>query len=226
MSDRDFKGIWIPAAIWLDDRLSAQEMVILAEIDSLDKEDGCWASNEYLAKFCKCSAGTVSRAIANLKKFGYIRVKSFDGRKRVLESCLINMTRLPNQIDKAASSKCEAIKLYDKVNDNNKEEEEKETLNSIIEAHTSNEELRQALKDFLKHRKTLKKPMTNRALKMLLSHLDNNTTSDRQKIDAIDKAIYHGWQTVYFNSKQKENTTDNMTESERKTLEILMEYGA
>lgn len=85
---REFKGIWIPAEVWLDERLTALEKMILMEIDSLDNDDNCYASNEHLAKFCQCSQSKVSSAIAKLKKLGYIRVKSFDGRKRILESCL------------------------------------------------------------------------------------------------------------------------------------------
>ena len=53
--DRDFKGIWIPKEIWLDERLNALDKIILAEINSLDGEDGCYASNQYLAEFCQCS---------------------------------------------------------------------------------------------------------------------------------------------------------------------------
>ena len=41
---RSFKGIWIPAHIWLNKSLSIQEKVFLAEIDSLDNDDGCYAS--------------------------------------------------------------------------------------------------------------------------------------------------------------------------------------
>lgn len=85
--ERQFKGIWIPKEIWLDDNLSALDKVILAEIDSLDDEEtGCYASNEHIAAFCKCSKGNVSRAISKLIQLGYIYIKSFDGRKRVLKS--------------------------------------------------------------------------------------------------------------------------------------------
>jgi hypothetical protein len=40
--ERDFKGVWIPKEIWLDERLNALEKIILTEIDSLDAtERGC-----------------------------------------------------------------------------------------------------------------------------------------------------------------------------------------
>lgn len=86
--DRDFKGIWIPREVWFDERLNMLDKGILMEIDSLDiSEDGCWASNEYLAEFCQCSATKVSTSVSKLIKLGYIRVLKFDGRKRFLRTC-------------------------------------------------------------------------------------------------------------------------------------------
>lgn len=99
---REFKGVWFPAEVWLDERLTALEKIILIEIDSLDGDDGCYASNEYLAKFCQCSQSKVSSAITKLKKLGYIKVKSFDGRKRILESCLTVFVRQTNKKEKSA----------------------------------------------------------------------------------------------------------------------------
>ena len=87
---RDFKGIFIPKEIWLNDDLSAIDKIIFAEIYSLDVEgsDGCYASNEYLSKFCKCSITKVSTSISNLIKLGYVKVAKSDGRKRFLKASL------------------------------------------------------------------------------------------------------------------------------------------
>ena len=49
--NRDFKGIWIPKEIWVNEDLSAIEKIIYAEICSLDTEKHCVAGNEYLADF-------------------------------------------------------------------------------------------------------------------------------------------------------------------------------
>lgn len=89
---RDFKGVWIPKRVFLDERLNAIEKIILIEIDSLDAEDseGCYASNEYLANFCKCSMTKVSTSISKLIKLGYLYVSKNDGRKRYLKSRLSN----------------------------------------------------------------------------------------------------------------------------------------
>lgn len=92
--DRDFKGVWIPKEIWLDTRLNALDKIILAEIDSLDKGDeGCWASNQYIAEFCQCSITKVSTSISKLISLDYLYIKSFDGRIRYLKSRLSNFER-------------------------------------------------------------------------------------------------------------------------------------
>jgi len=74
--DRDFKGVFFPKDIWLNNGLSLIEKALLIEIDSLDiGEDHCFASNGYLAAFADCSVDTVSRSIKKLASLGYILVE-------------------------------------------------------------------------------------------------------------------------------------------------------
>jgi len=83
--NRDFKGVWIPKEVWLNDKLSLVEKCLLVEIDSLDKgEKGCFASNEYLANFFNLSESRMANIISALKKRGYLRQIYFDGRQRGL----------------------------------------------------------------------------------------------------------------------------------------------
>lgn len=83
--NRDFKGVWIPKEVWLNDKLSLVEKCLLVEIDSLDKgEKGCFASNEYLANFFNLSESRMANIISDLKKRGYLRQIYFDGRQRGL----------------------------------------------------------------------------------------------------------------------------------------------
>lgn len=83
---RDFKGIWIPAEIYLDQSLSWAEKILLIEIDSLDndKEKGCFASNDYLAKFIGVTSGAVANMLTKLKKRGLVKRIYYDGRHRGL----------------------------------------------------------------------------------------------------------------------------------------------
>lgn len=86
--DRDFKGVWIPAPIWLDNDLSWMEKLFLAEIDSLDNEDGCFASNAYFSEFFKVTKQRCSQIINSLIDKSYVDAsyirKGKEIKKRVL----------------------------------------------------------------------------------------------------------------------------------------------
>jgi hypothetical protein len=70
-----FKGIWIPAEIWLDHTLTAQEKCILAEIHSLDHKQGCTASNRHFARHFGLTEKHVSRLISHLREGGFVEVE-------------------------------------------------------------------------------------------------------------------------------------------------------
>lgn len=74
-NQRDFKGVWIPKKIWVAKDLGWTEKLVLVELDSLDNENGCFASNDYLAEFFKLSKDRISRIISSLKEKGYITVE-------------------------------------------------------------------------------------------------------------------------------------------------------
>jgi len=82
---RAFKGIWIDRNIWLCKDLNIEEKVLLAEINSLDGENGCYADNKYFMNFFAWKERKLQDHLSRLKKLGYIYEKSFDGRKRVLK---------------------------------------------------------------------------------------------------------------------------------------------
>jgi uncharacterized phage protein (TIGR02220 family) len=72
--ERAFKGVWIPREVWLDETLGWTEKLLLVEINSLDNEEGCWASNEYFAEFFSLSKDRISKLISSLKNKGYLTV--------------------------------------------------------------------------------------------------------------------------------------------------------
>lgn len=117
--ERDFKGVWIPKEIWLDERLNALDKIILAEINSLDGDEGCFASNQYLANFCQCSEAKITKSIALLIKIGYVKVISFDGRKRFLKTCLIKNTTQGSKIYQAELENLPDNNIYNNKDNKN-----------------------------------------------------------------------------------------------------------
>jgi hypothetical protein len=81
---RAFKGIWIPKRLWITEELSWMQKCLLAEIHSLDDEDsgeGCYASNEYLARLFQSTPESIRVMISKLRKAGWIgdRKPMFEG---------------------------------------------------------------------------------------------------------------------------------------------------
>lgn len=121
-NSRKFNGIWLPKELWLAKDLGAIDKVILAEIDSLDNENHCTASNEYFAKFCQCSERTVSRSITKLIELGYISMVSFNGRVRKLKSnCLFRVDKMSDETRQnvwADQTKCPANNINNNIDNN------------------------------------------------------------------------------------------------------------
>jgi hypothetical protein len=80
-NQRAFKGVWICASIFLDDRLTPAEKMLLAEIDSLTADDhGCYASNAHFAKHLGVTESRADHILARLTRQGYILRVCYDGR--------------------------------------------------------------------------------------------------------------------------------------------------
>ena len=119
MSDRiiTFSGavvpLFIPIELCDNKNLTLTEKLLFTKIHYLDGPDGCYAKNDYFAKFLEVSAQTISVGISKLKKMGLIKEVAFTGRNRILKSMvairisdgsLKNILRLSN-IDNNISSK-------------------------------------------------------------------------------------------------------------------------
>lgn len=199
--NRDFKGVWIPRKVWLDDRLNMLEKGILTEIDSLDmSESGCFASNKHIADFCQCSETKVSTAISKLIEYGYLELKSFDGRQRILKSRLSKFERQTFKNDKADSQDLRDSNTYKRTSTNteSKKKESKKTSYDEVLSGIEDESLRNAFYDYIKMRTLIKAPMTDRALQMLISKVQalEPDSIDRQKA-LLETAILNNWKSVY-----------------------------
>ena len=83
-NNRAFKGIWIPKEVWESKELTLQQKVMLVEIDSLDNEKGCYASNKYFSEFFGISSGRVSQVINELIDKGYLNAEYIKEDNQIL----------------------------------------------------------------------------------------------------------------------------------------------
>lgn len=67
----------------------------------------------------------------------------------------------------------------------------------IITNYTNDEELAEALRGFAEMRKAIKKPLTERAWKLIFNKLEAISPDTSVKIAVLNQSIEHSWQSVY-----------------------------
>ena len=248
MQDRDFKGVWFPKEIWLNKELDMIEKALLIEIDSLDNEEHCFASNDYFAEFLGVSASKVTRSIKKLKDLGYIEEVGFDGRTRKLR--VVKLTSLNKQsdyhnniasnIDKLdntnvlSTEKSEVVEdsnsflTYEVKTDTTKKKSAKPNLfNSCmleIDQFTEDEDIRKLLKEFFDMRVANKdKPFSAKSFKGILNKLRTLTSSKKEACKIIQQAIDRCYLTFYPLSKPK-YTNPELIEQSTKVYVTDEEY--
>ena len=173
MQNRDFKGVWIPKEIWLNTELSITDKVLLAEIDSLDNENHCTASNEYFSEFFKVSVPTISRSIKKLKDLGFIETKMVNsnrGSYRIIkviqgsnqndETGLINLTTNYNSNNNKNTLSKDNVLAQQEFNFGVSDEKSKKKTNNeeyldaclLINNFTDDKELKKLLGELLDNR--------------------------------------------------------------------------
>lgn len=207
--NRDFKGVWIPKEVYLDTRLTALEKIILVEIDSLDNgEDGCFASNDYLAEFCQCTNVKVSTSISKLVELGYLEKVGFDGRRRILKSRLKFSLRQTNTNFKAE---------INKVCSNNKDNK---IVNKDIYIDVP-DDVKDLFMEWVDMRKSIKKPVKSKGtVTRAVNELNrlSQDTEERRKI--IERAINRNWLGFYPLKQEKPVKSQNFVPEPPKYKEL------
>jgi hypothetical protein len=78
-----FTGVFIPAEIWESKDVCPLEKMLYGEIDALDKIEGCYATNRYLADVFQVSERRIQQMLQHLKTLGLVNSEESDG-KRIL----------------------------------------------------------------------------------------------------------------------------------------------
>lgn len=90
--ERAFKGVWIPSDIWLSKDLTLIEKLFLVEIESLDNENGCYASNAYFAEFFDLSKNRCSEIIKSLEAKNKISIE-YEYLKNVIQKRILKVVK-------------------------------------------------------------------------------------------------------------------------------------
>lgn len=89
----------------------------------------------------------------------------------------------------------------------------KEIFVSVIDSYTQNEELKEALHNYVEMRKSMK-GFTVNALKLNLNELDKLAVNDPMKIEIVNQSISRSWKGLFPVEKKKVKSIDEMYRSD------------
>ncbi len=115
----------------------------------------------------------------------------------------INNNNINNNKKEKERACVRADKSINKIN-NNISKDKKTDFDNLINSYTDNDELKETIYEFIKMRTAIKKPMTTKALDILLNKLNSLASDDDTKVKVLEQSIEHSWQTVYA-LKEKED---------------------
>lgn len=93
-----------------------------------------------------------------------------------------------------------------------KESKKDSNYDSIINELVTDEDIKEALYEFIKMRKLIKKPMTDRALRQLINKLFTLSTNKEEQLQILDNSIINNWSSLYPLKKENNNNGYKRTE--------------
>lgn len=144
--------------------------------------------------------------LAEIKEYNRLAQQRSREKKKLLQGGTsdVSMTCQENVNDNVndmsmTCQQCQDIDIdIDKDIDIEIDKESKKTsISSIINNYTSDDDMKEAIKSFIDMRKKLKKPMTEKALQMMLTKLDGLASSKKDKINILNQSVLNSWQSVY-----------------------------
>lgn len=180
----------LTADVRYDTELKANEKLLYSEITALaDKHGYCWASNQYFADLYKVSVRSVQGWIRQLEKKEYIQVEidntdANNSKRKIFMGSRKNLHGGHEKIF-ATSHEENFTQIIQEINNT--------SLSNIKES----EAFRSALDEFKQMRKTIKKPLTDNALKRLSKRLDEMAKTEEEKIAILNQSVDHCWQDIY-----------------------------
>lgn len=92
--ERNFKGVWIPAKLYLSGIFSPNEKFVLLEIYSLSKKNKCYATNKHFADFVGLKENTIQKMMLEFERAGYIkRIFEYKENSKEIKNRIIILTQ-------------------------------------------------------------------------------------------------------------------------------------
>lgn len=229
--------------------LGLEEAIILGELasefDYWEREDKLeegyfYSTVENVEKNTTLSDHKQRKALKNLKSKNLVdvKVKGIPAKRyiKINEDQVLNL--INSQFLKNLRTRNENIEELEvkklkrnnnitnnNIINNNKERKKESSYDQIINELVSDEEVKKEIIEFIKMRSFIKKPMSDRALKMLINKLNKISSSKDEQIQILEKSIINNWSDIYpikkdYNKKESINKEKNVDEEWLKGLGV------
>lgn len=203
-----FTGVWVPKEVLEHEGLTVTEKVAYGIIDSLDGEDGCYASNGYLGRILGVSPRQVKNIVNALLEAGLITRQveaNQHGSVRYLHTvakkALVEVTNFPRAGKSVAPEEGSLLPP-------NRKEDKKEDKPTLTLPY--GEPFQLAWEKWVAYRIEIKKAMKPTTMREQLSMLAG-WGSESKAVNSINKSIAMGWQGLFADNavKSKPTLTNN-----------------
>ena len=148
------------------------------------------------------------------------RVSNFREKQKAITGCNVTC----NVTEGVTVTPCNADRIdieedKEKDIDSSKKERKKTDYEAVLEGFCLSDRVNDTLREFIKMRVLIKKPMTDNALKLLINRLRDMTSDEDMQIEILNQSIINGWQSIY---PIKDGKTDG--KKEKKGREIIPGY--
>ena len=193
MSEFNFKGVWIPAKVFTDPRLTHSDKFLFSLIHILTNERGCFATRETLSGYMTQSVRNTQYSIGRLCDLGFVR-KDPDGTLwDIISSTLEGADKFTPVVKNSSLEGCKKVHPYSNELKNKINKRVKDEL--TIPFIASNPDLSKAWDGWIAHRRS-------RALSVSPSYQNKWDPVLAQwgapkALQSIESSTLNGWQGLF-----------------------------
>lgn len=125
------------------------------------------------------------------------RDRIYQAERRAAQKALVAESSDTSAEYKATQSADVAVSDKDKEEDKEKDKKKTKEQKKEPKIFSDDPELNQAILSFIDFRKSIKKPMTDHAVDLLIKKLNEMSPSIEDQIEIINQSIMNGWQGVF-----------------------------
>ena len=140
--------------------------------------------------------------------------------KCIMQKCKMEDVKMSNGFD-AQVKPIPDINTDNNTDNNSNKRKTTKGFDAVVEEYTTNADLKAAIFDFIKFRKAIKAPLTDRALTLCLNKLDKLANNDLDKIAILNQSIERGWRGLF---EVKDNSFNASAPKSNNTVPTEADY--